>query len=85
MTTPDPQAHEDSVRYLTYGCVFRLVDVICYDITDNNTTPMNDHLTNAHNLEKKMGHDDAEKNQRLAFCMLSHERVDHGSIWAGLE
>ena len=27
-----------------------------YDITDKNTTPMNDHLTNAHNLEKKMGH-----------------------------
>ena len=28
----------------------------CYDITENNTSPMNDHLTNAHNLEKKMGH-----------------------------
>ena len=26
LTAPDPQAHEDSVRYLTYGCVFRLVD-----------------------------------------------------------
>jgi hypothetical protein len=28
----------------------------CYDITENNTSPMNVHLTNAHNLEKKMGH-----------------------------
>jgi hypothetical protein len=28
----------------------------CYDITENNTSPMNDHLTNAHNLEKKTGH-----------------------------
>ncbi len=84
LTDPDPQANEDSVRYLTYGCVFRLVDVMdqryqtfqadpgkyptvwvcmstrkcmtCYDITDNNTSPMNDHLTNAHKLEKKMGH-----------------------------
>ena len=28
-----------------------------YDITDNNKSPMNDHLTNVHNLEKKMGHD----------------------------
>ena len=26
LVAPDPQAHEDSVRYLTYGCVFRLVD-----------------------------------------------------------
>ena len=26
LAAPDPQAHEDSVRYLTYGCVFRLVD-----------------------------------------------------------
>ena len=26
----------------------------------------------------------AEK-RRLAFCMLSHERLGHGSIWAGLE
>jgi hypothetical protein len=84
LAAPDPQAHEDSVRYLTYGCVFRLVDgtdkryqtfqtdpstyptvwicmcsrkcMACYDITENNTSPMNDHLTNAHNLEKKMGH-----------------------------
>ena len=70
LTAPDPQAHEDSVRYLTYGCVFRLVDdmdkryqtfqaapstyptvwicmcsrkcMACYDITENNTSPMND-------------------------------------------
>ena len=27
----------------------------------------------------------AEKKRRLAFCMLSHERLSHGSIWAGLE
>jgi hypothetical protein len=27
----------------------------------------------------------AEKKRRLAFCMLSHERLGHGSIWAGLE
>jgi hypothetical protein len=27
----------------------------------------------------------AEQKRRLAFCMLSHERLDHGSIWAGLE
>ena len=26
LTGPDPQSHEESVRYLTYGCVFRLVD-----------------------------------------------------------
>jgi hypothetical protein len=24
----DPQLHEESVRYLRYGCVFRLVDVM---------------------------------------------------------
>ncbi len=29
---------------------------ICYDITHNNTSTMNDHLTNAHKLENKMGH-----------------------------
>ena len=28
LTTPDPQGHEDPVRYLTYGCTFRLVDGI---------------------------------------------------------
>ena len=84
LAAPDPQAHEDVVRYLTYGCAFRLVDgldkryqtfqtapgkyptvwvcmctrkcMASYDITDNNTSPMNDHLTNAHKLEKKMGH-----------------------------
>jgi glucose/arabinose dehydrogenase len=27
----------------------------------------------------------AEQKRRLAFCMLSHERLGHGSIWAGLE
>jgi serine/threonine-protein kinase len=27
----------------------------------------------------------ADKTRRLAFCMLSHERLGHGSIWAGLE
>ena len=27
LTAPDPQGHEDPVRYLTYGCAFRLVDV----------------------------------------------------------
>ena len=27
----------------------------------------------------------AEQNRRLAFCMLPHERLGHGSIWAGLE
>jgi sugar lactone lactonase YvrE len=27
----------------------------------------------------------AEKKRRLAFCMLSHERLGHGSIWAGLD
>jgi sugar lactone lactonase YvrE len=26
-----------------------------------------------------------ERKRRLAFCMLSHERLGHGSIWAGLE
>jgi hypothetical protein len=26
LESPDPQAHEDTVRYLTYGCVFSLVD-----------------------------------------------------------
>jgi sugar lactone lactonase YvrE len=26
-----------------------------------------------------------EQKRRLAFCMLSHERLGHGSIWAGLE
>jgi hypothetical protein len=26
LTAPDPQGHEDTVRYLTYGCAFRLVD-----------------------------------------------------------
>jgi serine/threonine-protein kinase len=29
--------------------------------------------------------DAAEQKRRLAFCMLSHERLGHGSIWAGLE
>jgi sugar lactone lactonase YvrE len=27
----------------------------------------------------------AEQKRRLAFCMLSHKRLGHGSIWAGLE
>jgi sugar lactone lactonase YvrE len=27
----------------------------------------------------------AQQKRRLAFCMLSHERLGHGSIWAGLE
>jgi DNA-binding beta-propeller fold protein YncE len=27
----------------------------------------------------------AEQKRRLAFCMLSHERLGHGSMWAGLE
>ncbi len=27
----------------------------------------------------------AEQKRRLAFCMLSHERLGHGSIWAGLD
>jgi sugar lactone lactonase YvrE len=27
----------------------------------------------------------AEQKRRLAFCMLSHERLGHGSIWSGLE
>jgi hypothetical protein len=26
LAVPDPQGHEDTVRYLTYGCAFRLVD-----------------------------------------------------------
>ena len=26
LAAPDPQGHEDTVRYLTYGCAFRLVD-----------------------------------------------------------
>ena len=26
LTAPDPPEHEDKVRYLTYGCAFRLVD-----------------------------------------------------------
>ena len=26
LVVPDPQGHEDTVRYLTYGCAFRLVD-----------------------------------------------------------
>ncbi len=26
LESPDPQGHEDTVRYLTYGCAFRLVD-----------------------------------------------------------
>ena len=26
LETPDPREHEDNVRYLTYGCAFRLVD-----------------------------------------------------------
>jgi hypothetical protein len=30
--------------------------MVSYDITDKNTSPMNDHLTNAHKFEKKMGH-----------------------------
>jgi sugar lactone lactonase YvrE len=27
----------------------------------------------------------AQQKRRLAFCMLSHERLGHGSLWAGLE
>ncbi len=89
LVVPDPQAHEESVRYLTYGCVFRLVVdmdqryqtfqatpdkyptvwvcmctrkcMLSYDIKDKNTSPMNEHLTNAHKLEKKMGHDKKSK------------------------
>ncbi len=26
LVSPDPQGHEDTVRYLTYGCTYRLVD-----------------------------------------------------------
>jgi hypothetical protein len=26
-----------------------------------------------------------EQKRRLAFCVLSHERLGQGSIWAGLE
>ncbi len=26
LSAPDPRDHEDKVRYLTYGCAFRLVD-----------------------------------------------------------
>ena len=74
LETPDPQGHEDTVRYLTYGCAFRLVDGVdkkfqtyhaapdthptiwicmcsrkcmaCYDISDKNTTPRDEHLKN---------------------------------------
>jgi transposase len=28
----------------------------CYDISDKNTTPRDEHLKNAHHLEKKMEH-----------------------------
>ena len=84
LAAPDPQGHEDTVRYLTYGCAFRLVDGVdkrfqtyhaapdthptiwvcmcsrkcmaCYDISDKNTTPRDEHLKNAHHLEKKMEH-----------------------------
>jgi hypothetical protein len=85
LVVPDPQEQEESVRYLTYGCVFRLVDdmdqryqtfqaapdkyptvwvcmctrkcMVSYDIKDKNTSPMNEHVTNAHKVEKKMGYD----------------------------
>jgi hypothetical protein len=84
LAAPDPQGHEDAVRYLTYGCAFRLVDGVdkkfqtyhaapdthptiwvcmcsrkcmaCYDISDKNTTPRDEHLKNAHHLEKTMEH-----------------------------
>lgn len=84
LAAPDPREHEDKVRYLTYGCAFRLVDgtdkqhqsfhaapdtlptvwvcmcsrkcMACYDISDKNTTPRDEHLKNAHNLEQRVGH-----------------------------
>ena len=60
LTAPDPQGHEDPVRYLTYGCVFRLVDgrkcLSSYDISDKNTTPRDEYLKNAHKLEQCIAH-----------------------------
>ena len=84
LAAPDPREHEDKVRYLTYGCAFRLVDgtdkqhqtfhadpdtlptvwvcmcsrkcMACYDISDKNTTPRDEHLKNAHKLEQRVGH-----------------------------
>ena len=84
LAAPDPREHEDKVRYLTYGCAFRLVDgtdkhqqtfheapdtlptvwvcmcsrkcMACYDISDKNTTPRDEHLKNAHKLEQSLTH-----------------------------
>jgi hypothetical protein len=40
----------------------------CYDITDKNTTPMNEHLKNAHKLEKKMEHGKKTTQRKKNSC-----------------
>ncbi len=48
----------DPDKYPTvWVCMYTRKCMVCYNITDKNTSPMNDHLTHVHNLEKKMGHD----------------------------
>jgi hypothetical protein len=39
LTAPDPQGHEDAVRYLTYGCAFRLVDGVDKKFQTYHTAP----------------------------------------------